>query len=176
MRTTAPHSRAVFVAAGVVTVIATTAVGPSAAAPHTRPVVETFRVSSNPARPIFVVTGVGLSVPRPRPTLPPHNRRLCRLHTGGSVGYDYGSSFYLTVYTHRGGRRLFGAGRYYPRADELDCIGLVVLARAPKRIVFAFGSAYDQFNYERLVPGRFVTLVLNGVTASTTVRYAGTAG
>ena len=42
MRTTAPHSRAVFVAAGVVTVIATTAVGPSAAAPHTRPVVETW--------------------------------------------------------------------------------------------------------------------------------------
>ncbi|HZQ63603.1 MAG TPA: hypothetical protein VFA66_00045 [Gaiellaceae bacterium] len=143
----------------------------AATAARRAPAVTGLRITGTPARPVFVVSGTRLAVPRRHPGAPPAQRRLCHLATRGTVGYDYGDRFYVTVYARRGGRRLFGAGRYHPRGDELDCIGLVVLSHTRRRISFTFGSAYRQFSYPKLKAGRFVRLVLGDARRAVVVRY-----
>ena len=139
-------------------------------------VVTSLSVLGSPVKPVFVVTGRGLRVPRSQPAAPPVNRRLCRLHPKGTVGYDYGDQFYVTVYTKRGGTRLFGAGRYHPRSNELDCIGLVVLSHTSKRITFTFGAAYTEYTYPKLTARRFVRVVLRGAHVTRAVRFSLAAG
>ena len=129
-------------------------------------------LSGSPARPVFVLTGRALRLPAPNPLGTPARRRLCTLRIHGVAGRDYGDEFYVTVYAGRGGRRLFGAGRYHPQSNELDCIGLVVLSKSPQRISFTFGSAYSEFKYPVVTEGRRVRVVFRGEARTMLARYA----
>jgi hypothetical protein len=122
-------------------------------------------------RPVFVVEGRRLAVPPSRPHGSPGNRRLCRLHVKGRAGRDYGNGLYVTVYAGAHGRRLYGAGRFHPRSNELDCIGLVIISHSSTRISFTFGSAYSQFSYPPLASGDRVRIVAGSASFSRLVRY-----
>jgi hypothetical protein len=124
----------------------------------------------NQSRPVFRVTGRHMHVPAPRPSGSPSGRRLCRLRIRGNAGHDYGNRFYVVV-SGRHGKRLYGAGRYKPKWNELDCIGLIVLSHSPRRITFTFGSAYRQFSYPRLRNGQHVKVVVDARTHRIVARY-----
>jgi hypothetical protein len=163
----------------VAVLIALFAVGVGTAGRHRQSTVPTLAASSgpvsllgSPTRPIFVLTGRRLRVPSWNPAGPPGRRRLCRLQIHGSAGHDYGDNFYVTVFASRHGRRLYGAGRYHPRSNELDCIGLVVLSKSPRRVSFTFGTAYNEFTYPLLAAGRLVRVTLGGDVWTMIVRYA----
>lgn len=123
------------------------------------------RVTGNSTQPIFVVTGHHLSIPPRLPAGSPSSRPLCRLPIKGDAGFDYGDRFYVTVFAGANKQqRLFGAGRFHPRFNELDCIGLIVLSHTSTRVAFTFGAAYTQFSYPLLEKGRLIKVVLNGRT------------
>jgi hypothetical protein len=124
----------------------------------------------SPSRPIFRVTGRHMHVPARRPSGSPSNRRLCRLRIRGKAGHDYGNRFYVVV-SGRHRRRLYGAGRYHPKTNELDCIGLIVLSHSKKRITFTFGSAYTQFSYPRLRNGDHLKVVVGSRTHRFVAHY-----
>jgi hypothetical protein len=92
------------------------------------------------------------------------------LRIRGNAGHDYGNRFYVVV-SGRHGKRLYGAGRYKPKWNELDCIGLIVLSHSPRRITFTFGSAYRQFSYPRLRNGQHVKVVVDARTHRIVARY-----
>jgi len=122
------------------------------------------------SRPIFRVTGTRMHVPRARPKGSPSGRRLCSLRISGNAGHDYGDRMYVVV-TNRRGKRLYGAGRYHPKSNELDCIGLIVLSHSRTHITFTFGHAYAQYSYPRLRNGHRVKVVLGSMTRRIVVRY-----
>lgn len=124
------------------------------------------------SRPIFRVTGTRMHVPRARPSYSPSGRRLCRLRISGNAGHDYGNRMYVVV-TNRRGKRLYGAGRYRPKSNELDCIGLIVLSHSRTHITFTFGHAYTQYSYPRLGNGRRVKVVVGSMTRRIVARYRG---
>jgi hypothetical protein len=124
----------------------------------------------SPNRPIFRVTGRHLRVPPRRPSGSPSHRRLCQLRIRGNAGHDYGSRFYVVV-SGRHGKRLYGAGRYHPKSNELDCIGLIVLSHSSRHITFTFGSAYTQFPYPRLRKGDRLKVVVDSKTHRIAARF-----
>jgi hypothetical protein len=124
----------------------------------------------SPGRPVFRVTGRHLRVPPRRPSGSPSHRRLCQLRIRGNAGHDYGSRFYVVV-SGRHGKRLYGAGRYHPKSNELDCIGLIVLSHSSRHITFTFGSAYTQFPYPRLRKGDRLKVVVDSKTHRIAARF-----
>ena len=124
----------------------------------------------NQSRPIFRVTGRGMHVPKARPNASPSGRRLCSLRISGNAGRDYGNSMYVVV-ANRQGKRLYGAGRYRPKSNELDCIGLIVLSHSRTQITFTFGHAYTQYSYPRLLNGHRVTVVVGPMKRRVVVHY-----
>jgi hypothetical protein len=124
----------------------------------------------NQSRPVFQVTGRHMHVPAPQPSGSPSDRRLCRLRIRGTAGHDYGNRLHVVV-SGPHGKRLYGAGRYQPKTDELDCIGLIVLSHSPRRITFTFGNAYREFSYPRLRRGQHVKVVVGSMTRSIVARY-----
>lgn len=125
-----------------------------------------------PSRPVFRVTGTGMHVPRARPRGSPSGRRLCRLRISGNAGHDYGSRMYVIVANPRG-KRLYGAGRYHPKSNELDCVGLIVLSHSRTHINFTFGHAYTQYSYPPLRNGFRVKVVVDSMTRRIVARYRG---
>jgi hypothetical protein len=124
------------------------------------------------SRPIFRVRGRSMHVPRARPGGSPSGRRLCRLRISGNAGHDYGDRMYVVV-ANRRGKRLYGAGRYHPKSNELDCIGLIVLSHSRRQITFTFGHAYMQYSYPRLRNGQRVKVVVGSMTRRIVARYRG---
>jgi hypothetical protein len=132
--------------------------------------VSSVTLQGSPRQPVFVVTGRGLHVPPVRPSGSPATRRLCRLHIRGNAGHDYGDALYVTVFAGPDGKRLYGAGRFHPQSDELDCIGLIVLTHSPRRISITFGSAYRQFSYPPVRSGQRIKVVVGSTSRSIVVR------
>jgi hypothetical protein len=71
--------------------------------------------------------------------------------------------------------QLYSAGRYRPKLNELDCIGLIVLSHSPSKLVFTFGHAYAQYRsqYRQLQNGDVIEVVVNKASFATVVRYHG---
>jgi hypothetical protein len=137
--------------------------------------ITSLRISGSPAKPIFTITGRGLSVPKPLPAGSPSGQALCPLHINGNAGVDYGDRFYLLAFSTSTGddKLLYAAGRYRPQVNELDCIGLVVLSQTATKVSFTFGNAYAQYRsqYRTLRNGDVVEVVLNGAAFAAVVRY-----
>jgi hypothetical protein len=139
-------------------------------------VIKSVTVSGTPARPIFTITGSGLSVPAPSPSVSPSGQPLCPVKIAGSAGLDYGTHLYLIGWDGQpngSNKQLYSAGRYRPKLNELDCIGLIVLSHSPSKLVFTFGHAYTQFRsqYRQLQTGDVIELVVNAASFATVVRY-----
>jgi hypothetical protein len=159
--------------AGVATSAASHHHTKSTARRHQKASVVAVAMRGSPTRPVFQVRGTGLRVPRAQPHGSPSGKRLCHLRISGNAGHDYGNRLYVIVYKSRHGRRLYGAGRYYPHERELDCIGLIVLSHSSRRITFTFGSAYTQYAYPLLRNGRRVKIVLGSDAKSIVAHYRG---
>ena len=167
------HLRPVAIGCAVALVLGILYAPVSTAADRTsrKPAVLTsLRVLLTPKGPVFLVTGRGLTIPPRHPATAPRKRKLCQLNPSDPVGYDYGDQFFVTLFTKRGGTRLWGAGRYQPQRNELDCIGLVVLSHTATRVSFRLGAAYTQFHYAPLRNPRFVEVSLDGVSLGVVVR------
>jgi hypothetical protein len=150
--------------------------GASATSHHSAAVIRSLTVSGSVSRPIFTITGVGLAVPPPNPKLSPSNQSLCPLRISGNAGLDYGTSFYLNGWDAQVGdsnSQLYAAGRYRPKLNELDCIGIVVLAHTPTHVTFTFGHAYVQYYRSKprlLRNGDVIEVVLRGASFATVFR------
>jgi hypothetical protein len=137
--------------------------------------ISSLSVGGTVARPIFTITGSGLALPSPNPKVSPSNQSLCPLRISGKAGFDYGTQFYLLGWDAQPGdtnNLLYAAGRYRPKLNELDCIGIVVLAHTPSRVTFTFGHAYLQYyrSKPRLIrSGDVVEVVLRGASIATVV-------
>jgi hypothetical protein len=129
-------------------------------------------VTGSSTQPILVVKGHHLSIPSRLPAGSPSSRPLCRLPIKGDAGFDYGDRFYVTVFARANVKqRLFGAGRFHPQFNELDCIGLIVLSHTSTHVTFTFGAAYTQFSYPLLEKGRLIKVVLDGRTYRQVVSF-----
>jgi hypothetical protein len=140
--------------------------------------VQALTVSGTPARPVFTLNGSGLSMPQPNPTTSPSNKPpLCPLVISGNAGLNYGTQFYLLAWTAGPADNnsfMYAAGRYRPSLSELDCIGLIVLSRTTKKVVFTLGHAYQQYyrTKPRLLRNRdVIEVVLKGAAIATVVHY-----
>lgn len=106
------------------------------------------KVSGSSSHPVFTVMGHGLSVPEPNPRMSPSGQPLCPLKISGNAGFDYGNAFFVIVWDGQpkdANTQLYAAGRYRPTLNELDCIGIVVIAHTAERITFTFGHGYQQY-------------------------------
>jgi hypothetical protein len=160
----------------IVLVVGGGIVGPSAAASFvSRPVIRSVSVGGAPARPVFTISGHGLTVPAPSPKVSPSNQPGCPVKINGNAGFDYGTQFYVDAFATGTGedKQLYAAGRYRPGLNETDCIGLVVLSHSPTRVRFTFGSAYTQFRsqYRTLRTGDLIEVVFRGAAYGLVVRY-----
>jgi hypothetical protein len=157
------------------------AIGGSALATTTRASATSIRaltVTGGPARPIFTLTGSGLSIPKPNPKTSPSNKPpMCPLIISGKAGRDYGMQFYVLAWSagpSDNNSFMYAAGRYRPSLGELDCIGLIVLSHTAKKVVFTYGHAYQQYYRAkpRLLRNRdVIEVALNGAAIATVVHY-----
>jgi len=138
-------------------------------------VITSVKVGGSPSRPVFTITGKGLSVPAPSPKGSPSNTQGCPLKIKGKAGHDYGTQFYVDAFATGTGedKQLYSAGRYRPTLNENDCIGLTVLSHTPTRVTFTFGSAYSQYRsqYRTLLNGDLIEVVLKGAKFGLVVHY-----
>jgi hypothetical protein len=139
--------------------------------------ITSLRVSGSSARPVFTITGTGLAIPKPNPTTSPSGQSLCPLKISGNAGLDYGTQLYLIAWSGQPASTnaaLYSAGRYRPALNELDCIGIVVLAKSPTHVSFTLGHAYLQYYKAKpglIRSGDVIEVVLNGAAFATVVRY-----
>jgi len=120
----------------------------SAASPANTASITAVKVSGSSSHPVFTVTGHGLSVPKPNPSKSPSGQPLCPLQITGNAGLDYGNTLFAIVWDGQpqdANTQLYAAGRYRPTLNELDCIGIVVLAHTSRRITFTLGHGYQQY-------------------------------
>jgi hypothetical protein len=137
--------------------------------------VASLTVSGSPGKPVVTVTGSGLHVPIPNPATAPTKQPQCPLKVNGNPGLDYGTSFYLQAWDGQpnGSNQLrLVAGRDSSTLSELDCIGLIVLAKSPTTVTFTLGQAYGQYYKPQWIQsGDVVEVVLNGVARVTVVLF-----
>jgi hypothetical protein len=171
-------SRASVLAVAVLLLGAIAGLGVAGAARGTarRAVVTSVVVSGSPERPVFTISGHGLTVPARNPKAAPARQPSCPLKTTGTVGFDFGTSFYLIAWDgqpNATNAALYSAGRYRPALNELDCIGIVVLSHTPTKVMFTFGHAYTQFGsqYRALQNGDVIEVGLDGAAFATVVNY-----
>ena len=134
-------------------------------------VIKSVTFSGTPAKPTVTILGAGLKIPLADPPGSPSNTPLCPKTINGNAGLDFGTGFYLTAFADD--KLKYAAGRYRPRVNELDCIGIVVLSHSTTKVQFALGAAYNQasFGYAHLVNGDLVKVVLNGAAYGLVVHY-----
>jgi hypothetical protein len=152
--------------------LAAPAVAASAAASTT--VITSVKVTGSPSKPVFTITGKGLSVPAPSPKGSPSNTPGCPVKIKGKAGLDYGTQFYVDAFATGTGedKQLYSAGRYRPSTNETDCIGLIVQSHTPTKVTFTFGSAYSQFpQYRKLLNGDLIEVVFKGAKTGLVVHY-----
>jgi hypothetical protein len=147
------------------------------AATASRPTITKLTVGGSASSPIFTLSGHGLAVPAPSPKASPSNQQLCPLSISGNAGFDYGTQFSLLAWDAQPSSSndlLYSAGRYRPALDELDCIGIVVLAHTTTKIRFTFGHGYVQYYTAKprlLRNGDVVEVVLRGAAFATVVHF-----
>ena len=120
----------------------------ASASSGTGPVITAVKVTGSPSRPVFTVSGQGLTVPKANSKTSPSGQALCPLRISGNAGLDYGNAFFVNMWDGQpndANTQLYSAGRYRPKLNELDCIGIVVLKHTAKRITFTFGHGYQQY-------------------------------
>jgi hypothetical protein len=118
-------------------------------------------------KPSIVVRGACLGRrPPPNPAQHPSGLNGCPV-VAADNGYDYGTSLYIAVPS-----KGWAGGRYRPSLNETDCIDLVVTKFTPTEVDFHFGRSYTSF-YPKfsLDPGTPVTVVVNGASLDTRVKY-----
>ena len=149
----------------------------AAASSAGKPAITAVKVSGSPSRPVFTVTGHGLSVPKPNPTTSPSGQPLCPLKISGNAGFDYGNELFVIVWDGQPlstNAQLYAAGRYRPTLNELDCIGIVVLSHTAERITFTFGHGYQQYYSAKprfIRNGDVVEVGVGGARYATVVRF-----
>jgi hypothetical protein len=146
----------------------------AASAAASAPVITSVKVGGSPSKPVFTITGRGLSIPAASPKRSPSNTPGCPLKIKGKAGFDYGTQFYVDAFATgtNEDKQLYSAGRYRPTINETDCIGLTVLSHTPTKVTFTFGSAYGQFpQYRSLMNGDLVEVVLKGAKIGLVVHY-----
>ena len=123
------------------------------------------------SKPTVSILGDGLTIPVANPLGSPSNKPLCPRTINGNAGLDFGTRFYLTAFADD--KLKYTAGRYRPRVNELDCIGLIVLSHSTTRVQFGLGAAYNQarFGYSHIVNGDLVKVVMNGAAYGLVVHY-----
>jgi hypothetical protein len=142
-----------------------------------RPVIAALHVTGSARHPVFTIVGHGLAVPAKNPKTSPSNQKLCPIAIKGNAGFDYGTAFSLIIWngqTSQANAQRYAAGRYRPALNELDCIGIVVVAHTPARITFTLGAAYLQLytsNPGLIQSGDVVEVVLGGARYATVVRF-----
>jgi hypothetical protein len=167
--------RQAFAAAAVV--VCSLALAGAASGRATATTITAVKVSGSSSRPVFTVTGQGLTVPAPNPATSPSGQPLCPLKISGNAGLDYGTGFSLIVWDGQvedANAQLYAAGRYRPKLNELDCIGIVVLTHTPTRVTFTLGHGYVQYyrTKPRLIrAGDVVEVVLGHARFATVVRF-----
>src|SRR5262249_20446202 len=130
--------------------------------------ITSLTVTGGPANPIFTITGSGLTVPNPNPAKSPANQPLCPVSISGDAGFDYGTLFYMVAWEAQPNDtniQMYAAGRYRPKLNELDCIGIVVTSHTATRVTFTLGHGYVQYYTAkpRLIHrGDVVEVVLKG--------------
>lgn len=136
-----------------------------------------LQITGTSARPVFTITGRGLSVPPKSPKVSPSNQKLCPVVINGDAGFDYGTRFSLIVWNaqlNAANTQRYAGGRYRPALSELDCIGLVVLKATAKQIRFTLGAAYLQLyrtNPGLILNGDVVEVILDAARIATVVHY-----
>jgi len=120
----------------------------AAPAAGNRPTITAVKVSGSPSRPVLIVKGRGLIVPKPNPATSPSGQPLCPLHISGNAGLDYGNALFVIFWAGQpndDNALMYAAGRYRPSLSELDCIGLVVLKHTSTQITMTLGRGYQQY-------------------------------
>jgi hypothetical protein len=171
-------NRSLRQAVAAVTVVACSlAVAVTASGRAAAPAITALKVTGSASRPVFTVVGQGLAVPSPSPKTSPSGQPLCPLKISGNAGLDYGTEFGLVVWDGQlqdANAQLYAAGRYRPQLNELDCIGIVVLAHTAERVTFTLGHGYVQYyrSKPRLIrSGDVVEVVLGRARFATVVRF-----
>lgn len=139
--------------------------------------ITSLTVTGGPSNPTFTITGHGLAIPSPNPKSSPSNQPLCPVSISGNAGLNYGTQFYMVAWAAQPNdtnSQLYAAGRYRPKLNELDCIGIVVKFHSATRVTFTLGHGYVQ--YYRSKPrwirrGDVVEVVLRGAAVATVVRF-----
>lgn len=124
------------------------------------------------AAPVVTIKGTGFGArPRPnplfRPTPPQGNSPPYGCTATGNVGWDYGTQLWV-AFIAQGGRPLWSAGRYRPKLQELDCVGLTGLKYSDNLISFRFGAGYRALGL-KLPTGALYTVSVKGVTKRGTI-------
>lgn len=163
--------------AAAVVVVCSLALAVAAAGRATATAITAVKVSGSSSRPVFTVTGHGLTVPAPNPATSPSGQPLCPLKISGNAGLDYGNELFVIGWDGQpqdANNQLYSAGRYRPKLNELDCIGIVVLTHTAERLSFTFGHGYVQ--YYRTKPrlmrsGDVVEIGVGSARFATVVRF-----
>ena len=83
-----------------------------------------------------------------------------------AYGFDYGTSLFLADRK----QQPWSAGRYRPQANELDCIGVLVVKFTPGLVVFRLGAFYGEGNFT-LAPNDVFQIGVNAARFSGRVQY-----
>ncbi len=139
--------------------------------------ITSLTVTGGPSNPVFTISGSALAVPKPNPVKSPSNQSLCPLSIAGNAGLDYGTQFYMVAWAAQPSdtnSQLYSAGRYRPKLNELDCIGIIVSSHSATSLTFTLGHAYVQYYKSKprwIHRGDVVEVVLRGAAFATVVRF-----
>ncbi len=144
--------------------------------PPNAPTITSVATTGTVADPTITITGTGFGTAPPADpaTDVSHLANCPASPAGGSPGFDYGNSLYVSDPKANGG---FTAGQYTTTGEaQADCVGLVIVSYADTQIVLKFGNLYDQNipnNMYVLSNGDPLKVVVKGATFSTTVTGLG---
>jgi hypothetical protein len=122
-----------------------------------------FRQLSSPS-PEVIIHGSGFGsrpAPNPsfRPTPPNGNTPPYGCSATGKVGWDYGTQLWLSVTSTS--HAPWAAGRYRPKLQELDCIGLTLLKYTGNQVVYRLAAGYHAGGFQ-LTKGDHFTASVKG--------------
>jgi hypothetical protein len=150
--------------------VCATAIG---ASPSSATKITSVTFSGNQARPTITIHGQHLGTrPRPNPAYHPLGHPpLCPptpTKPLAAYGFDYGTSLFLADRTQQ---PAWSAGRYRPQANELDCIGVIVVKFTPGVVVFRLGAFFGEGGF-KLAPNDAFQIGVNAARFGGRVHYS----
>ena len=122
----------------------------SGAAPDAATKITSVSFAGSQTKPTITIHGQHLGT-RPQPNPPYHplgHPPLCPptpTKPPAAYGFDYGTSLYIADQTQQ---PAWSAGRYRPQANELDCIGVIVVKFTPGLVVLRLGAFYGEGKFK----------------------------